>query len=122
MTEEPEEQYDYDLDALVVEAENAPPFKFKWRDQVWEMPLMDALEFSDQLALEEATVERSMELIMGEEQFAQFIAGPISTGRMRGLIKAWQKHQGLEPGESRASSRSSKNTVRQSKPTSRSGR
>lgn len=117
-----EEQYDYDLDALVVEAENAPPFKFKWRDRVWEMPLMDALEFSDQLALEEATVERSMELIMGEDQFTEFIAEPISTGRMRGLIKEWQAFQGLEPGESRASSRSSKSTVRRSKRTSRSAR
>lgn len=122
MPEEPEEQYDYDLDALVVEAENAPPFKFKWRDQVWEMPLMDALDFGDQLALEEATVERSMQLIMGEDQFTQLISEPISTGRMRGLIEAWQRHQGLEPGESRASSRSSKNTARRSKRTSRSGR
>ena len=53
------DEYDYDLDALVVEAENAPPFRFKWRGEVWEMPLMMAMPFSDQLALEDATVDAS---------------------------------------------------------------
>src|SRR5262245_19477516 len=117
-----EDQYDYDLDALVVEAGNAPPFRFKWRDEVWEMPLMMAMPFNDQLALEGATVEESMALIMGAEQFDRFIAEPISTGRMRDLIATWQRFQGLEPGESRASSRSSANTARRSKQTSRSAR
>jgi len=117
-----EQKYDYDLDALVVDAESAPPFRFKWRDEVWEMPLMNAMPFRDQLDLEEATVEESMGLIMGAEQFERFISEPISTGRMRDLIAAWQRFQGLEPGESRASSRSSKNTARPSKRTSRSGR
>jgi hypothetical protein len=123
-----EEQYDYDLDALVVDAESAPPFRFKWRGEVWEMPLMNAMPFQDQMDLEEATVEQSMGLIMGEEQFARFmLAGtpakpPISTGRMRELIDQWHKFQGLTPGESRASRRSSGNTARPSKRTSRSGR
>lgn len=116
------DEYDYDLDALVVEAENAPPFKFKWRGEVWQMPLMNAMQFRDQLDLENATVEESMRLIMGEDQFEQFIAEPISTGRMRDLIAAWQRFQGLEPGESAASSRSSRSTARPSKRTSRSGR
>ena len=116
------DEYDYDLDALVVDAENAPPFKFKWRDQVWEMPLMNAMLFRDQLDLEAATVEESMRLIMGEDQFERFIAEPISTGRMRDLIETWQRFQGLEPGESRASRRSSGNTARPSKRTSRSAK
>ena len=116
------DEYDYDLDALVVDAENAPPFKFKWRDEVWQMPLMNAMQFSDQLSLEDSTVEDSMRLIMGSDQFDRFIAEPISTGRMRDLIEAWQRFQGLEPGESRASRRSSGNTARPSKRTSRSAR
>ena len=116
------DEYDYDLDALVVEAENAPPFKFKWRDEVWHMPLMNAMPFRDQLDLEAATVEESMRLIMGEDQFERFIAEPISTGRIRGLIETWQRFQGLEPGESQASSRSSANTARRSRRTSRSAR
>lgn len=118
----PEEQYDYDLDAVKLEVENAPPFKFKWRDEVWELPLMEALDFSDQLALESATVEDSLRLIMGSDQFDRFTSEPISTARARNVIEAWQRHQGLEPGESRASSRSSKNTARRSKRTSRSAR
>jgi len=116
------DQYDYDLDALEVEAENSPPFKFKWRGEIWEMPLMYAMQFRDQLDLENATVEESMRLIMGEDQFDRFIAEPITTGRMRDLIAAWQRFQGLEPGESPASSRSSANTARRSKRTSRSAR
>jgi hypothetical protein len=117
-----EETYDFDLDALVVEVETAAPFKFKWRDELWTMPLMFAMEFADQMALEDADVETSMRLIMGDDQFERFIAAPISTGRMRDLIAQWHKFQGLDPGESQASSRSSKNTARRSKRTSRSGR
>jgi hypothetical protein len=117
-----EQKYDFDLDALVVDAENAPPFKFKWRDEVWEMPIMNAMPFRDQMDLETATVEESMELIMGEEQFRQFISEPISTGRMSDLIEEWHRFQGIKPGESRASRRSSGNTARPSKRTSRSGR
>ena len=116
------DEYDYDLDALVVEAEALPPFRFKWRDQVWEMPWMNAMPFRDQLDLENATVDQSMRLIMGDDQFERFIAEPISTGRMRDLIETWQRFQGLEPGESRASSRSSANTARPSRRTSRSAR
>ena len=116
------DEYDYDLDALVVDAENAPPFKFKWRDEVWEMPLMNAMQFRDQLDLENATVDESMRLIMGDDQFERFMAEPISTGRMRDLIEVWQRFQGLEPGESRASRRSSGNTARPLKRTSRSAR
>ena len=116
------DEYDFDLDAVVVEAEDAEPFRFKWRDQSWSMPLMDALDFSDQLALENATAEESLRLIMGSEQFDKFIAEPISTGRARELIKRWRKWQGLDEGESRASSRSSASTARRSKRTSRSGR
>ena len=119
---EPEHDYDYDLDALVLEVETAPPFRFKWREEVWEMPLMHAMEFTDQMELEQAGIEQSMRLIMGADQFDRFIAEPISTARMEGLIKAWNRHQGLESGESRASLRSSGSTARRSKRTSRSGR
>lgn len=85
------------------------------------MPLMMAMDFKDQLALESATVEESMQIIMGDD-FDRLVAEPISTGRMRKLIEAWHRHQGMEPGESLASPRSSANTARRSKPTSRSTR
>jgi len=122
MSEPEPDDYDYDLDALVLEVETAPPFRFKWRNEPWEMPLMQAMDFADQMALEEATVEQSMRLIMGSDQFDRLLAEPISIARMEGLIRAWHRHQGLEPGESRASRRSSGNTARRSKRTSRSGR
>jgi hypothetical protein len=116
-----EETFDYDLDALVVEEENAPPFRFQWRGEIFEMPLMMGMDFKDQLALEAATVEESMRLIMGGD-YDRLVQEPISIGRMKALIEAWHRHQGVEPGELVASSRSSVNTARRSKPTSRSTR
>ena len=115
-------EVDFDLDAVVVEAETAEPFRFTWKGETWELPLMDALEFADQIALESANVEDSLRLLMGDDQWERFIAHPISTGRARELIRRWQKWQGLEPGESPASSRSSRSTARRSKRSSRSGR
>lgn len=123
---EPEE-FDYDLDALVVEEELAPPFRFRWGGKTFEMPLMLAMSLADQLDLESANANDSMRIIMGDA-FDDLMAAkgpdgkPLSAGRAKGLIAAWLKHQGLEPGESQASSRSSANTARPSRRTSRSGR
>jgi hypothetical protein len=122
-----EEEFDYDLDALVVEEESAPPFRFKWGGKPFEMPLMMAMPFEAQLALEEANITDSMQIIMGDA-FDELMATPgtdgelMSTGRAKGLFEAWHKHQGLDLGESKASSRSYGNTARRSKRTSRSGR
>jgi len=126
---EPDERVDFDLDMLVVEDETAPPFRFRWGGQIFEMQLMAAMPLTEQLELQEMTTEQSMSQILGEDTFERLIttkggpAGePISTGRMRELIAAWHRHQGLELGESQASPRSSRSTVRRSKRTSRSGR
>lgn len=126
---EPDERVDYDLDALVVEEEDAPPFRFRWGGKPFEMRLAGALPLSEQLSLEEMSTEDSMRLLMGEDSFSELVdtlggpdERPLSTARMGELIRQWKRHQGLEPGESRASSRSSGNTARQSRRTSRSGR
>lgn len=125
---EPDE-VDFDLDLLTVEAEDAPPFTFRWGGKTFEMPLMMGMPFEDQLALERATVEESMRLIMGDATFDELVVTrggtderPLSIGRMSELLTRWNRHQGLEPGESRASSRSSGSTARRSRRTSRSGR
>ena len=122
------DEYDYDLDALVVEEENAPPFRFRWGGKMFEMPLMLAMPFEDQLALENATLQESMRVIMGSGAFDELMGTlgpderPLSTGRIKALIEQWHRYQGLEPGESQASSRSSANTAGRSRRTSRSGR
>lgn len=112
----------FDLDAVEVEAESADPFRFRWRGEVYEMPLAAALDFTDQLALETASETESMRLILGDDQFDRLTTDPMSTGRMNVLLTQWLRHQGLKPGELPASSRFSANTVRRSKRTSRSGR
>ena len=37
------EQYDFDLDAALVEEEDSEPFRFKWSGEVYELPLLAAL-------------------------------------------------------------------------------
>lgn len=126
---DPDQRFDYDLDVLIVEEEDAPPFSFKWGGERFEMPLMMALPFADQLELEELTTEESMRQIMGDDDFTRLLTTkggpkgePPSTGRMKALIEAWHRHQGLEPGESQPSPRSYGSTAGRSKPTSRSPR
>jgi hypothetical protein len=123
-----DEQFDYDLDALVVEDEDAPPFRFKWGGRVFEMALLATLDVQVQTDLEGASIEEQLRLVIGDEAYSELItikgAGGrvMSTGRMRDLVKAWMAHQGLEPGKSPDSSRSSASMVRRSRPTSRSAR
>lgn len=123
-----DEQFDYDLDALVVEDEEAPPFRFKWGGRVFEMALLAALPVTVQTDLENATVEEQLRLVIGDDEYGELVTimgangRTMSTGRMRDLINAWLSHQGLAPGKSQPSSSSSVSTVRRSRPISRSGR
>lgn len=113
---------EFDLDALELEDENADPFRFTFRGEKYEMPLMMQMDFSDQLALEDATLSDSLEIILGTEQFKRLLSEPVSTARMKALIERWQEFQGLEPGKSESSRRSSARMGGRSKRTSRSKR
>jgi hypothetical protein len=123
-----EPEVDFDLDALVVEDEDAPPFTFKWGGKRYELPLMKQLPFHKQLLLETVTDLEAVSILVGEELARELAetkgadGRTLSIGRFGELFNAWFKHQGLEPGESLASQRSSGNTARPSKRTSRSGR
>lgn len=121
-------QFDYDLDALIVEDEDAPPFRFKWGGRVFEMALLATLPVQVQTGLEGATVEEQLRLVIGDDEYSELVSIPgpsgreMTAGRMRDLVKAWMSHQGLEPGKSQPSSSSSASTARRSRPTSRSAR
>jgi hypothetical protein len=122
------QQFDYDLDALIVEDEDAPPWRFKWAGKVYEMALMATMPVQTQLDIEGAPIEDQMRLILGDVEFADLIsvkgAGgrAMTAGRMRDLVTAYMEHQGLVRGKSDSSPSSSGNTARPLKRTSRSAR
>jgi hypothetical protein len=89
----------FDLDALEVEGEDSPPFEITYKGEKFSMPTATAMAWQDQLALERADQTESLRLIMGAEQFARLEKLPMSAARLGALIEAWQKHQGLTPGE-----------------------
>lgn len=88
-----------DLDALEVEGEDSPPFEFTYKGEKFSMPTATAMAWQDQLALEHADQLESLRLILGTEQFGRLQKLPMSAARLGALIEAWQKHQGLNPGE-----------------------
>ncbi len=96
----------FDLDALEVEDEHKPPFRFAYRGDTFDLPVAAAMPWQDQVQLEKAGQLESLRLIMGDVQFERFRMLPMSAGRLGKLIEAWLKYQGLKPGESAASSRS----------------
>lgn len=119
----------FNLDALLVEEEDAPPFTFVWGGKTYHMPLMPQLPFERQLALETATDLQAVGIILGDDlanDLADTLGGPdkrpLSIARFGRLLDAWFAHQGLERGKSPASSASSAPMVRPSRRTSRSGR
>lgn len=121
-------QYDYDLDAALVEEENSEPFRFKWGGEVYSLPLLAALPADEQIEFENQPVVDQMIRLLGADAYERLTTEPgadgrkLSMGRLRDLVDAWLAHQGLERGKSPASSDSSANTARRSRPTSRSGR
>lgn len=94
----------FDLDALEVEDESKPPFEFTYQGDKFTLPVAAAMPWQSQLALESANQRESLRLIMGDEQFDRFSALPMSSARLGKLVEAWLRHQGLNPGESPASS------------------
>ena len=60
----------FDLDAVVVEEEDAPPFQFTWGGDTYEIPIMAALPFDTQLALETATDLEAVTILLTILYFA----------------------------------------------------
>ena len=84
----------FDLKALEVEGEDAPPFEFEYKGEKFAMPAATAMPWQDQLALETADQLTSLRLILGEEQFKRFEKLPMSAARLGKLIEQWGDYQG----------------------------
>lgn len=122
----------FDLDALVSEQE-AEPFAFTWGGRQFLLPRMLDMSLQRQLAIldkvetlqagaDPKELVSILELVIGPELLEELSAArALSARAVMGLIQAWQAAQGDALGKSPASSDSSANGARPSKPTSHSG-
>lgn len=126
----------FDLDAVVVESDDAEPFRFTWGGKDFELLPFISLPANRQIAVidqvygdkvDAAKLLTVLREILGDDLIAELSATkggpsnkPMSTMRLMSLIMAWVNAQ--DPGKSQASSDSSGSTAQPSKPTSRSAR
>lgn len=105
----PDDQpFDFNLDAVQAEVE-LTPFRVHFDGRRWEFAHMQGLDSWDLIAAAEGgeigAVTGSMKLALGD-QWDDFRKVGLPQYKLMPLFKAWQKHCGLEPGESQASASS----------------
>lgn len=96
----------FDLDALAIEAEDEPPFEFRWNGETFTMPTLQQLDWREQAVFfdREVTSEGRMKLLLGAKRFQVFCQKRASTARVQALLDEWWKFQGItDEGESEAS-------------------
>ncbi|KND30081.1 hypothetical protein [Streptomyces stelliscabiei] len=104
----PDDQpFDFNLDAVKAEVESTP-FIVHWNGRRFEFAHMQDLDSWELLAAadggEANAVMGSLRLALGGEQWKAFREKPLPQYKLMPLFKAWQKHCGMEEGESSASS------------------
>jgi hypothetical protein len=108
----PDDQvFEFNLDTAKAEIDFTP-FRFMYGGKRWTLAHLGELEVWSMIDADEKAraageetndiVEmcRTLEIGMGAEQFARFRTMPLPSWKFAELFKAWQKHSGVEPGES----------------------
>lgn len=97
---------DFDLDAVQAEVD-LTPFRFKWAGKRWEFKHLQELDSWDVLAASDAgNIKASvalLELALGKAKWVEFRRIPLPQHKMAALAEAYQRHCGIEPGESQGS-------------------
>jgi hypothetical protein len=100
------EPFDFNLDAVKAEVASTP-FRVHWDGRRFSFQHMQDLDCWELLAAADSgeanAVMGSLRLALGDE-WADFRKVPMPQYKLMPLFKAWQKHCGMEPGESSASS------------------
>ncbi|MFE6126811.1 hypothetical protein ACFQ6Q_00840 [Streptomyces sp. NPDC056437] len=100
-----DQPFDFNLDTVEAEVE-LRPFRVHFAGKRWEFTHMQALNAWDALAAAEGgdvrVVAESMKLALGD-QWEEFRKLPLPQHKVMPLFQAWQKHSGVESGESAAS-------------------
>jgi hypothetical protein len=98
--------FDFNLDAVKAEVESTP-FVVHWNGRPFTFQHMQELDSWELLAAADSgdvgAVTGSLRLALGE-QWDDFRKKPLPQYKLMPLFKAWQKHCGMEEGESSASS------------------
>lgn len=97
--------FDFNLDAVEAEVE-LRPFRVHFGGRRFEFTHMQELDAWDTIEAAESgdvgVVVNSMKLALGD-QWEAFRKIPMPQHKLMRLFKAWQKHSGVESGESEAS-------------------
>jgi hypothetical protein len=107
----------FDLDALERD-DTAEPFVFTVAGQTFTFAHPGDVDWRYTEALEQGSPVALCKALLGEEDYARFADLPIPAWKLNKLVAAWGRHNGIELGESGASSGSSAITAAPSRPTS----
>lgn len=98
---------DFNLDAVKAEVELIP-FKFHWNGKRWtlahalELDMWDLIEAADMGDLR--SMSDALRVALGDEKkWDEFRKIPMPQYKMKALFEAYQRHSGVEPGESQRS-------------------
>jgi hypothetical protein len=106
----------FDLDAL--ERDTTPvPFRFTAGGQTFDLAGPSDLDWHALPTFQEGRVDQVLPHLLGD-QFDAFDQLDIPGWKLDQLLTAWGRHNGIDLGESQASSTSSAGTVRPSRRTS----
>lgn len=96
----------FDVDALIAEAQHKP-FRFAFAGREWAMRHMADLDvwqmFDAAKRGDDGAVEEIFRLALGDE-WGEFRSHFMPQHALQAIFERYQKHAGMEPGESRASS------------------
>ncbi|MGH3679085.1 MAG: hypothetical protein ACRDT2_01980 [Natronosporangium sp.] len=101
-----DQPFDFNLDA--VESEVAlTPFRFHWGGRRWEMAHAEGLDMWHILPHADAgdvkAMAAALEIALGKQKYEQFQKIPMPKYKVNALFEAYQRHCGVEPGESQGS-------------------
>ena len=100
----PDDQpFDFNLDAVLKEAD-WPPFRVHFGGRRWEFMHLQMLDVWDLLdAAGKGNIAATVDAFragLGDEQFPEFRKIRLPQGGLVRLFNEWQKHCGIDPGES----------------------
>lgn len=98
--------FDFNLDAVKSEIDLVP-FRVNFGAKRWEFHHMQDLDVWELVAKADggdtSSIVQMFMVGLGDEQLKEFRKIRLPQFKMDALFKAWQKHSGLEPGESEGS-------------------
>lgn len=100
-----DQPFDFNLDAVRAEVDLAP-FRVHFDNRRWEFAHLQDLDIWDLVEAADggdmSAVTGAFRLALGD-QYEDFRKVRLPQYKMMPLFKAWQRHCGMEPGESQAS-------------------